>query len=207
MQIAPPTSPMGLHLSQPITINSTPPNTTGPHPKPTPTFADAAAKAPKARSVWTVVSKKINPHPRQQPQNTPTPTKQPYSIETLSACHTTKTNIIAYAKATFEIQLSDRIKKPQLIIAYQQLAANPKLTPPQTLVAIQQPHQPTGNSCQHPAPHPFMSEWTVRQRLGMEAIDFHHPFNRNPLALVCHIQTSLRQHLAEAEPPLMLVAG
>jgi hypothetical protein len=41
----------------------------------------------------------------------------------------------------------------------------------------------------------------------MEAIDFHHPFNGDPLALIQHIQTSLRQHSAEAEPPLTLVAG
>ena len=52
------TSQPGLRASQPITINST---LTAPI-KPT-TFADAAPKAPKAGSVWTVVGKKINPCP------------------------------------------------------------------------------------------------------------------------------------------------
>jgi hypothetical protein len=132
-------------------------------------------------------------------------TKQPLSIETLSARHTTKTAIIDHRLATFSICLSDRMMKPQLIVAYQQLAANPKLTSPQPNPP--QPGQQSNRPQQHPAPHPFMSEWTIHRKPGTEATDFRRPFNGDPLALVRHIQTTLQQHLAEAEPPLTLVAG
>jgi hypothetical protein len=91
-----------------------------------------------------VVGKMIKPHPRQQPPNSgaPTTAKQPYSINKLSARHTTKTNIIKHSYATFGIRLSDKMKKPQLIITYQQLTANPKLT------------NPTANTPQTTSPNP-----------------------------------------------------
>jgi hypothetical protein len=191
----------GLRASQPITVNSTPPAPA----KPT-TFASAATSAPKAGSVWTVVGKKPNTRPRMPAPATAAPsTKQPLSIETLSARRTTKTAIIDHGFATFGIRLSDKMRKPQLIVAYQQLAANPKLNPPQPNPPSigQQPNRPRQQS----APRPFTSEWTICRKPGTEAVDFRRPFNGDPLALVRHIQTSLRQHSAEAEPPLTLVAG
>jgi hypothetical protein len=186
----------GLRASQPITINSTP-------PKP-PTFAAAAATAPKAGSVWTVVGKKPKPGPRQhqptQANADNAAASKPYTIEKLSARRTTKTDIINHAHATFGIQLSDKMRKPQLIVAYQQLASNPKLNAPRSTGTSGRP-QP------RQAPRPDTSEWTIRRRPGTEAVDFRRPFNGDPLALVRHIQTSLRQHSAQAEPPLTLVAG
>jgi hypothetical protein len=195
-------SQTGLRASQPITIESTPPK-----PK---SFAAAATTAPKAGSVWMVVGKKINPRPRQQPPTQPaagnTTAPKPYTIDKLSAHRTTKTDIINHAHATFGIQLSDKMRKPQLIAAYQQLASNPKLTNPPT--NNPPPNQQGGRNTQRQAaPRPFTSEWTIRRSPGTEAIDFRRPFNGDPLALVRHIQSSLRQHSAEAEPPLTLVAG
>jgi hypothetical protein len=188
----------GLQASHPISINSIP-------PKPN-SFAAAAATAPKPGSVWTVVGKKSNPRPRQPAQpTTNNNTPKPYTIEKLSARRTTKTDIINHTHSTFGIQLSDKMQKPQLIVAYQQLAANPKLTGSQTPTPqlIQTPTCPQ----QRPAAQTFTSEWTIRRCPGMEAIDFQRPFNGDPLALVRHIQTSLRQHSAEPEPPLTVVAG
>jgi hypothetical protein len=106
------------------------------------------------------MGKKINPRPRQQTTNNTTPLpKQPLSIESLSAHRTTKSAIIEHGFATFGIRLSDKMKKPQLIIAYQQLTANPKLTSPQPTAHL------GGQSSNHPnqrqAPHPFTSEWTI----------------------------------------------
>jgi hypothetical protein len=191
----------GLCASQPITVNSTPPA-----PQTRPSFAATTAKAPKAGSVWTVVGKKIQPRPRQPTMtNTASRPKQPLSTESLSARRTTKSAIIEHGLATFGICLSNRMTKPQLIVAYQQLAANPKLTSPQP--ATQTAGQPPNRPRQRPAPRPFTSEWTIRCKPGTEAIDFRRPFDGNPLTLVRHIQTSLRQHSAEAEPPLTLVAG
>jgi len=204
----PPANPpqQGLHASQPISVNSTqsqpPPN----KPITPSTFTTATAKAPKAGSVWTVVSKKINPRPCQPATTNQTPTtKTPLSIESLSAHKTTKATIINHGFATFGIRLSDRMTKPQLIVAYQQLAANPKLTTPQPNPPQMgnQPNRPQ----QRPMPRTFTSEWTIRHRPGTEAVNFQCPYNGDPLALVRHIQTSLRQHSAEAEPPLTLVAG
>ena len=192
----------GLRASQPITVSSS-----TPAPPARPSFAATAATAPKAGSVWTVVGKKVNPRPRQPTAagtSAPTP-KQPMGIETLSARRTTKTNIIEHAYATFGIRLSDKMKKPQLIIAYQQLAANPKLTTPQPTTS--QNNRPPNRPNQRQPQNTFTSEWTIRRRPGTETVDFRRPFNGDPLALVRHIQTALRQHSAEAEPPLTLVAG
>jgi hypothetical protein len=144
----------GSQASQPITISSGPPT----QPKPKPTFATAAATAPKAGSVWTVVGKKINPCPCQQPPtNAASPPKQPLSAETLSAHRTTKATIIEHGYATFSIHLSEKITKPQLIVAYQQLTSNPKLTPPQPTAHT---GGPPPNRQQQPL-HPFTSEWTI----------------------------------------------
>jgi hypothetical protein len=129
----------------------------------------------------------------------------PYTIEKLSTCRTTKTNIINHTHTTFGIQLSNKMQKPQLIVAYQQLATNPKLTSPTANAT--QPAAMKGQNQQQPAPCPFTLEWTIRHCPGTEAIKFHRPFNSNPLALVRHIQTSLRQHSAEVKPLLTLVAG
>jgi hypothetical protein len=142
----------GLRASQPITISSTPLA-----PTTRPSFAATAAKALKVGSVWTVVGKKMNPRPRQPTaNNTAPPPKQPLSIESLSARCTTKSAIIDHGFATFSIQLSDKMTKPQLIVAYQQLAANPKLTPtqPTTQTGGQLPTRPH----QRLAPRPFTSE-------------------------------------------------
>jgi hypothetical protein len=188
-------SQTGLRASQPFSITSTP-------PKPT-SFATVAANPPKAGSVWTVVGKKNQPRPRPaQPTQTNQAVHKPYSFDKLSAHKTTKADIINHAFATFGIKLSDKMKKPQLIVAYQQLANNPKLGPNAP---------PTGGTNNQPrtrqAPRPDTSEWTIRRRPGMEAVNFQRPFNGDPLALVRHIQSSLRQHSAQAEPPLTLVAG
>jgi hypothetical protein len=189
----------GLRASQPISIHSTP-------PKPN-SFTTVVASGPKPGSVWTTVGKKTNPRPRQPAQTTTAhkTTLTPYTIEKLSARRTTKTDIINHTHSTFGIQLSDKMQKPQLIVAYQQLTTNPKLTGPQT--PNPQPTQSTTRPRQRPAAQTFTSEWTIRCRPGTEAIDFQRPFNGDPLALVRHIQTSLRQHSAEPEPPLTVVAG
>jgi hypothetical protein len=150
---------------------------------------------------------KNNPRPRQPiPTLAGRPTAPtPYTTEKLSARKTTKTDIINHAHSTFGIQLSDKMRKPQLIVAYQQLAANPKLTNPQP--PTMQPRQTGPRPRQRQPTQTFTSEWTIRRRPGTEAIDFQRPFKGDLLALVRHIQTSLRQHSAQPEPPLTVVAG
>jgi hypothetical protein len=73
--------------------------------------------------------------------------------------HITKTDIINHTHTTFGIKLSDRMKKPQLIVAYQQLTANLKLLNPViTNTNPLQPNTPAGHLQQCQAPWLFTSE-------------------------------------------------
>ena len=106
----------GQAASQPIMVSSS--NTT-PAAK-----SFYAATTTKAGSEWTMVNKKgMGTHWPWWPISTLTRgrAKQPYSIDKLSACWTTRGNIIAHMQAIFGAQLNNKMMKPQLIVTYRQL--------------------------------------------------------------------------------------
>jgi hypothetical protein len=183
--------------SQPISVNSSyPPSQTNN----TANTQSYAATAGTDGSVWKIVGKKTSPR-RNNPNATPAPrpvnqteATRPYSIDKLKT--STKPNIIAHAQLAFGKRLSTRMKKDQLIVAYQQAQAD----------AAKNPSKPTdpNNGRQRIA---NTTEWTISRKQNTETINFTRPFNGDPVRLVQHIQTALRQNSALPDPPLTLVAG
>jgi hypothetical protein len=118
----------------------------------------------------------------------------------------TKAAIIAHTKAIFAKKLSTRMDKTKFINAYLQLVhgiSNVDVT--KTNIVDHTPQDmKQADTCQET--HKHTSEWTIKRMASTERINFMKPFNGDPLKLVRHLQTTLRQHSALPELPLTLVS-
>jgi hypothetical protein len=194
-----PTPGQGRAL-QPITVNSSIPLQTNPADNNRPSYASTAGTD---GSVWKTVGKKPGNRRPTTTSSTDPPrplnkseATRPYSIEKLRS--STKPNIIAHAQLAFGKRLSNRMKKDQLIVAYQQA---------QTEAAAKPNNNSDTNPNQQRQRIVNTTEWTIMRKQGTDNIEFQRPFKGDPVLLVRHIQTALRQNTALPEPPLNLVAG
>jgi hypothetical protein len=134
---------------------------------------------------------------------TSSPTPSALSAGILNSRGTTKNDIIQSAKAVFGANLSGRLNKGQLVLAYSNLLAARgagETTQQTNTTAAQRSNRP---NYQNRA----TVEWNVRRRLGCGAIDFHKPYNGDAYQLIQAIQTRIRQQLGEASPEIIVLAG
>jgi hypothetical protein len=135
----------------------------------------------------------------------PTPTPQPALTETqLRARTTTKAMIVQHARDTFNARLSITKTKAELITLYLNLVAARRIPtiPTTTTLATNQP-QANPRSC----PRKITSDWNICRLPGTETIEFTKPFGGNAYSMVKAIESSLRQALGEANPPITVLAG
>jgi hypothetical protein len=73
------------------------------------------------------------------------------------------------------------------------------------LTATPPTNQTSPNS--RPRPRKVTSDWNIRRLPGTETIEFTKPFGGNAYSMVKAIESSLRQVLGEAQPPITVLAG
>jgi hypothetical protein len=78
------------------------------------------------------------------------------------------------------------------------MLTNPAITTPAT-------GQPQANPRSRPCK--ITSDWNIRRLPGTETIEFTKPFGGNAYSMVKAIESSLRQALGEAQPPITVLAG
>ena len=136
--------------------------------------------------------------PSASPTSTPPPTA--LTEAQLRARSTTKAAIVQHARDTFNARLSITKTKAELVQLYLNLVANcgmPTTAPPVTQTS------PTSR----PRPRKVTSDWNIRCLPGTETIEFTKPFGGNAYSMVKAIESSLRQALGEAQPPITVLAG
>jgi len=97
-------------------------------------------------------------------------------IDKLNKHATMKVIISTHAEALYGTKLNINMKKSNLIMAYQNLGAQPM---GQTKAPNQGPHHNP-----QPQQHPNMTNWTICCPTGTSNKEVMHPFNRDALKLV-----------------------
>jgi hypothetical protein len=147
------------------------------------------------------IHKKANPTtPR--PTTTPPSTVRAYTEAQLRSTRTTKATIINNAKQVFNVTLSTTTTKPILIQNYLNLVGmtNPA---PSTTTSTSTP--PDNN--RRPRQKRISSDWNIRRLQGTGLVEFRKPFGGNTYTMIKAIESSLRQHMGEPEPPITILSG
>ena len=125
------------------------------------------------------------------------------TTEQMQGAKCTRAMIAEHALRAFGVKLSPKMRKAQLIAAYNQAADKTSNSdcpcPPvsKSQSARSQPQTPKAATT---------STWIIRRKAGHAGIAFTKPFGGNSSALFEQIKTDIRQH-AGAEPPITLLGG
>jgi hypothetical protein len=149
----------------------------------------------------------------------PPPSKRPHqphpqSFKTTLKCMTTEQMqgpkctwalIVEHALRAFGVTLSSKMRKAQLIVAYNQAADKAKADPncpcpPALNTNPSRPHSVSPKAT-------VMSTWIIRRKAGHVGIAFTKPFGRNTITLFKQIWTDIRQHVGVVDPPITLLSG
>jgi hypothetical protein len=130
------------------------------------------------------------------------------TTEQMQGAKCTRAMIAEHALRAFGIKLSPKMRKTQLIVAYNQ-AADEAVTsasdcpcPPVSRTPANQPVRPRPQTPKAAV----TSTWIIRRKAGHAGMAFTKPFEGNSTALFEQIKTDLRQY-AGAEPPITLLGG
>ena len=121
----------------------------------------------------------------------------------------TRAMIAEHALRAFGVTLSAKMRKTQLIIAYNQAADKALQAECPCLPALKNQPTSTGQPtrpCSQTPKAATTSTWIIRRKAGNAGLAFTKPFGGNSTALFEQIKTDLRQ-FAGAEPPITLLGG
>jgi hypothetical protein len=142
------------------------------------------------------------PH-QPHPQSFKTTLKR-MTTEQMQGAKCTWALIADHALHAFRVTLSSKMRKAQLIVAYNQAADKAKADPNCPCpIPSTNPPQPRPSSLKAAT----TSTWIIRRKAGHAGIAFDKPFNGNATALFKQIRTDIRQHAGVAKPPITLLGG
>jgi hypothetical protein len=143
------------------------------------------------------------PH-QPHPQSFKTTLKR-MTTEQMQGPKCTRALIAEHALCAFGVKLSSKMRKAQLIVAYNQAADKAKADP-----NCPCPPPPNPNPSRPRSTSPkaaTTSTWIIRRKAGHAGIAFTKPFGGNAATLFEQIRTDIRQHAGVADPPITLLGG